>query len=354
MHRPFISALMMMLIFSWQIGQPLAAATLYWDEDAAVSRNSSVTGAGLGGSGIWNTTLPYWWDGSSTDAPVTFTSADTALFTGLGGMVQLGAPITLGSIIFSQSIGASGFNLTGDGTAGSNSLTLAGAAAIAVNVSGTDTISAVIAGSNGLNFSSTTNGRLNLTAANTYSGTTTINSGTVSIFADANLGSSGNDITFYGSTAAGLMLNAPMVLGAGRTITLNNTGGAVALLSSNGTAAQVVLGQVTGAGTFAVANAGTTYLLNTTNNATGILWAQSGTVSLSTLTDASGNGNIKLGSGTTTGGVQWNVGATSALTLANRSIELAGTTGGGTIDSSSLLAANSLTINNNLLFTTAS
>jgi hypothetical protein len=79
MHRPFISALMMMLIFSWQIGQPLAAATLYWDEDAAVSRNSSVTGAGLGGSGIWNTTLPYWWDGSSTDAPVTFTSADTVL-----------------------------------------------------------------------------------------------------------------------------------------------------------------------------------------------------------------------------------------------------------------------------------
>lgn len=268
-------------------------------------------------------------------------------------MVQLGAPITLGSIIFGQSIGASGFNITGDGTAGSNSLTLAGTAAIAVNVSGTDTISAVIAGSNGLNFSSTTNGRLNLTGANTYSGTTTISSGTLSIFADANLGNAGNDITFNGSAAAGLMLNAPMVLGSGRTITLNNTGGAVALLSSNGTAAQVVLGQVTGAGTLAVANAGTTYLLNTANNATGILWAQTGTVSLSTLTDASGNGNIKLGSGTSTGGVQWNVGATSALNLSNRSIELAGTTGGGTIDSSSLVAANSITINNNLLFTAA-
>ncbi|MBN8421692.1 MAG: autotransporter-associated beta strand repeat-containing protein [Verrucomicrobia bacterium] len=341
--------MMILLMAAWQVGQPLAAATLYWDADATVAGNSSTSGMGLGGSGSWNTTLANWWNGSSTDTAFTFSSGDTAIFTGLGGLVQLGTPVTLGTLIFGQNIAASGFNLTGDGTAGSNKLTLAGTAAIAVNVAGADTISAVIAGSSGLNLSSTTTGTLILTGANTYSGTTTISSGTLSIFADANLGDSANDITFNGSAAAGLMLNTPLVLGSGRTITLNNTGGAVALLSSNGTAAQVVLGKVTGAGTLAVANAGITYLLNTTNDSTGILWAQSGTISLSTLPDASGNGNIKLGAGGTTGGLQWNAGATGALTLNNRSIDLAGTTGGGTIDSSSLLAANSITINTNLV-----
>jgi len=341
--------MMILLMAVWQVGQPLAAATVYWDADAVAAGNSSISGMGLGGSGTWNTTLANWWDGSSPDAAFTFSSGDTVIFTGLGGLVQLGAPVTLGTLIFGQNIAASGFNLTGDGTAGSNKLTLAGTAAIAVNVAGADTISAVIAGSSGLNLSSTTTGTLILTGANTYSGTTTISSGTLSIFADANLGDSANDITFNGSTAAGLMLNTPVVLGSGRTITLNNTGGAVALLSSNGAAAQVVLGKVTGAGTLAVANAGITYLLNTTNDSTGILWAQSGTISLSTLPDAAGNGNIKLGAGGTTGGLQWNAGATGALTLNNRSIELAGTTGGGTIDSSSLLAANSITINTNLV-----
>lgn len=340
---------MMLLMFSWQVGQPLTAATLYWDADGVLPGNSLTTGAGLGGSGIWNTSLPYWWDGNVTEASATFTSGDTAVFMGLGGVVQLGSPVTLGSLTFGQSVGASGFNITGDGTAGSNTLTLAGAASIAVNAAGADTISAVIAGSSGLNLSSTTTGTLVLSGANTFSGNINISSGTLGIFADANLGNAANDITFNGSLAAGLMFNAPVTLGAGRTITLGNTGGAVALLSSNGAAAQVVLGQVTGAGTLAVANAGTTYLLNTGNNNTGILWAQSGTVSLSTLLDGAGNGNVRLGSAGTTGGLQWNVGATGALTLNNRSIELAGTTGGGTIDSASLVAANSITINSNLV-----
>ena len=347
---------MVLLMLTWQVGQPLQAATLYWDADT-IALGDSITGANLGGSGTWNTTNTNWWDGSSsTDTIAAFGSGDTAVVSGLGGIVLLSSPFSLGGITFNQTPAGSSFNITGDGTTATQ-LTLQGTGAaagtLAVNVAGTDTISAIIAGANGLNYSSTTTGTLLLSGANTFSGTINISSGTLAAFSDANLGASTNDITFNGSTAAGLTLNAPSVLNASRTITLSNTGGAVALLTSTGAAAQVVLGQVTGAGTFAIANAGTTYLLNATNNNTGILWAQSGIVSVNALPDASGYGNIKLGNGGSTGGIQWGNGATAPLVLTNRSIELAGTTGGGTIDSSSLSAANNITINN-LIFTTVS
>lgn len=266
------------------------------------------------------------------------------------------APITLQNLTFN----ASGSNLTSDGNAGSNTLTLAAGNLITANTSGSNTIStsaisAVVAGADGLNLSSNSTGTLALTnTANTFSGLITINSGTLAVAADGSLGAAGNDITFNNGTgAAGLTLNAPMVLGSGRTITLSNSTG-LALLTSVGAAQQSVLGQITGAGTFGIANAGTTYLLNSTNDYSGVLWAQSGMVSVQALPDAAGNGNIKLGSVANTGGLQWATGVTSPLTLTNRSIELAGTTGGGTIDSSSIVAANSVTINNNLLFTTAS
>jgi len=290
--------LMLLLMLTWQVGQPLHAATLYWDADT-IALGDSITGQSLGGSGTWNTTNTNWWDGSSsTDTTAVFGSGDTAVVSGLGGIVQLTAPFSLGGITFSQTPAGSSFNITGDGTTATK-LTLQGAASapgtLAVNVAGTDTISAIIAGANGLNYSSTTTGTLILSGANTFAGTINITSGTLAAFSDGNLGAATNGITFNGTTAAGLTLFAPSVLNASRAITLSNTGGAVALLSSTGAAAQVVLGQVTGAGTFAVANAGTTYLLNATNNNSGILWAQSGIVSVNALPDASGYGNIKLG-----------------------------------------------------------
>ena len=350
-RQPF-GLLMLLLMLTWQVGQPLHAATLYWDADTQAF-GDTITGQNLGGSGTWNTTNTNWWDGSSSsDTIASFGSGDTAVFSGLGGIVLLGSPFSLGGITFSQTPAGSTFNVTGDGTTATQ-LTLQGASALAVNVAGTDTISAIIAGANGLNYSSTTTGTLLLSGANTFSGTINISSGTLAAFSDANLGAAANGITFNGSAAAGLTLNAPAVLNASRTITLSNTGGAVALLSSTGAASQVVLGQVTGAGTFAIANVGTTYLLNSTNNNSGILWAQTGLVSLNVLSDVSGNGNVKLGSGGSTGGIQWGTQVTAPLALTNRSIELAGTTGGGTIDSSSLTAANTITINN-LIFTTPS
>ena len=317
------------------------AATLYWDADGNVAGDSTTTGVGLGGNGNWDTGSALWWDGSSGSLTTWPNSgSDTAIFTGAAGSVLLNAPISVATLTFNTA----GFNLTGDGTAGSNTLTLSGAApAIQVNVAGVDTISAVLAGSGGLNLSSTTTGTLSLTgAANTFSGVVTITSGTLAITADGSLGNAANDITFSGTTD-GLTLATGVTLNSARTLTL--TSGATATLTSASNGNISVAGQITGAGNLTVVNTGTTFLTNAANNFTGTLWVQSGTVSADSLTDAVGAGNIKLGNGSTASGFQWASGATSPLTLVNRSIELAGSTGGGTIDSAALVAADSLTIN---------
>jgi fibronectin-binding autotransporter adhesin len=337
----------------------LKAANFYWDADGSFIydgvSNNSTSGLGLGGSGSWNTSSPsLWWDGSSTSL-TTFTggAADTALFTGAGGVVQLTAPISVGALTF----GSTGFNITGDAGA-TNTLTLQGsgstAGQIAVNNTGTDIIGAVIAGANGITLTSTTTGTVQLKGVNTYTGDTTITSGTLGIFSDSALGASTNAITFNGAagTTATLQLNGPIVLNSSRQINLNNTGTGVAVISSPVAAAQVVLGKVTGTGTLATNNAGTTYLLNANNDFSGALWSQNGTLSTSLISDNAGNGNIRLGSGGSVGGFQWGTaGAGSPLVLSNRAIEFSGTTGGGTIDSSSIVAANNIVINNNLAFT---
>jgi len=320
-----------------------------WDADGNAIGNNAGTGAGLGGSGVWDTSSSLWWDGVNPLTPwpnVMIAPVDTAVFMGVGGLVQVGAPITVGTLTFNLA----GFHLTGDGTAGTRKLTLADSAAVQVNVAGVATINAVIAGSSGLNLSSTTTGTLVLTGANSFTGDVNIDSGTLNISSDANLGDAANDLTFSGAVGT-LSLTGPVVLGAGRQINLNNSGAVT--LTPTTTGQQVILGQVTGSGALNLVNSGVTHLLSSTNDFTGVLWVQNGVLSINSIGDALGSGNIKLGSGTGTSSTfQWGTGAGSALVLSNRAFELAaGTTGGGTIDSSASAAARAITINTNLAFT---
>ena len=53
-HRQPIGSLLIALVSFWQIGQPLQAATFFWDQDAD-GGNSAV-----GGAGIWDTTALQW------------------------------------------------------------------------------------------------------------------------------------------------------------------------------------------------------------------------------------------------------------------------------------------------------
>ena len=57
------------------------AANLYWD-----AANGST--AGTGGTGSWDTTSPFWSptsEGTAAGAIASFSSADTAVFTGTAG-----------------------------------------------------------------------------------------------------------------------------------------------------------------------------------------------------------------------------------------------------------------------------
>ena len=92
---------------------PASAASLVWDADG-------VSGAPVGGSGVWNTSSALWDDGGTMTAWNNATP-DSALFGGTAGTVTLAAPIIADTIAFNTA----GYALLGTGMAG-HTLTAAG------------------------------------------------------------------------------------------------------------------------------------------------------------------------------------------------------------------------------------
>ncbi|MBE2285205.1 MAG: autotransporter-associated beta strand repeat-containing protein [Prosthecobacter sp.] len=178
-RKQSVGFLMTVLLFAWQVGQPLQAATFYWDGGDASDAGNSVNGDGLGGGGAWDTTTANWWP-EPAGALTTWgdTSSDIAIFTG-----PLSFPPTLNTVTLTGALTAnqlqfwrSGYTLTG-GT----SLTLAGAnAGIFTSLGDSAIINSLIAGTDGLTV--TGGGSLRLgNAGNTYTGVTTISNGTLII-----------------------------------------------------------------------------------------------------------------------------------------------------------------------------
>ncbi len=190
-RRP-IGSFLCVLTAVWQISQPLQGADFYWDTDASTVGNDAASGVGLGGTGTWDTTSSNWWDlASLTTWPNT--SADQAIFSGAYApssiptlnTVTLSGAITANKISFLRS----GYTLTG-GT----SLTLAGVSAGFHSLLGESaTIDSIIGGSDGL--VKTGGGSIRLgNSANTYTGTTAINNGTLIISNGGALGLDGSAV----------------------------------------------------------------------------------------------------------------------------------------------------------------
>ena len=140
------------------------AASLKWDITAG-------DGIVTGGSSTWDTVSPFWTaDGGQTNVAWNNANNDEAVFGDPAGSVTVGEPITAGALTFNSS----GYTLAG------NSITLAGAApAITLTPGSTTTISSILAGSSGVTIAG--GGSLTLTSANTYTGGTTVNAGTLTL-----------------------------------------------------------------------------------------------------------------------------------------------------------------------------
>ena len=141
---------------------PAGATTLTWDQNG--------TGAGqTDGTGTW-LNANQWWDSvGAVNATWNNTTPDDAIIGvgGAGGTITLGT-VTAGSVLMN--------NFTGTYTLSGGSLTQSGGITIG-STAGNVTISSVIGGVGGLTKIGA--GTLTLSGANTYTGATTLNAGTI-------------------------------------------------------------------------------------------------------------------------------------------------------------------------------
>jgi fibronectin-binding autotransporter adhesin len=154
-------------------------ASLYWDSDASAVGNNAATGAGLGGTGAWDSSV-NWFNGASE---VPWTAGSDAVFTGAPGVVTLASPQSAASLSFSSD----GYTVTGStlsmGPTPANYNADAGVTAmIASTIAGTATMTKSGAGILVLTNSSNAN------TATTAEGGWRIDGGTLRISADGSLG----------------------------------------------------------------------------------------------------------------------------------------------------------------------
>jgi fibronectin-binding autotransporter adhesin len=260
---------------------------------------SSIIGNTTGGvtkqdSGTWTLSGSSTYTGATTVNGGTLAAGVITKAFGTGSNVTLAntAGVVLDLAGFSNTVGS----LTGGGAIGGNiTLGVAGAILTVGNATSPPEYAGIISGTGGLTKAGT--GTLVLSGANTYTGLTTVNAGTLK------LGATGDATnTPLGTTAAGTSVTtgatldlAGFTLGTSEALTLNGTGIAAggALMNSGGAATYsglITLGSassiVGGTGTIAISNTGTI----------------TGTAFLLTLSGAQG-GNIASIIGTGTAGV---------------------------------------------------
>ncbi|MCX5812255.1 MAG: autotransporter domain-containing protein [Proteobacteria bacterium] len=155
--------------------------------------------------------------------------------------------------------------------------------------SGNQTVGGVLSGSGTVTVSGS--GRLTLSGTNTYTGGTVLNSGTLYVSSDANLGASSGTLTFNGGT-----LQPSLSLSTSRNITVNSGGGT---FNNNGQASSLG-GSFSGSGPFTFAGSAGLTISGNGSGYTGQATMSEGLLFLSS--GASLGGTLTVNQGATVGG----------------------------------------------------
>lgn len=212
---------------------PAEIATLYW----------TANGSALGGDGLWTDAGANW---STNTSPVTGTAwieGKEASFGGTAGTVQVNT---------AQSARALSFAVDGYTLAGSGSITLSDGI-VTVSSNDTATISAALAGSNGL--TSFGSGTVVLSGANTYTGTTSVALGSMVLGAAQGF-SSGSLVTTARFTTFDFGGHGATVGGLGGVGTFTNFGGTLTV-NVAGSSNVRLDGRLSGAGDVIIDSDGT-------------------------------------------------------------------------------------------------
>jgi autotransporter-associated beta strand protein len=279
-----IRALALCALAAFALNTARGATTWFWDGSTVningASDNTTTTGlTWLGtGAGAGN------WDNATVDAPISaWTAGDSAVFGGSAASETVtSAALTIGSMTFGQGGDGSGTSGTAYTISGST-ITLSSGSTITANTP--TTISSILAGT-GLSLTVGGTATLTLSGINTYTGGTTIGSGSALTIGGAGklgngtyAGAIGNSGTFtYNSSAAqtlsGIMSGGGVLVQAGAgtlTLTKANTYNGGTTINSGRTLTLGTGGILAGAG--AIVNNGT---FNYNNPAS---WTISGPIS---------------------------------------------------------------------------
>jgi len=298
-----------------------AHAATRWFDGGTVDIGTNGNGASTGGTGTWNTTILNWDAGASPHVAWNNANADDAVIAG-SGTLTVGVPVTVGALTLSYTSGTrtiSGSEITiNNGITFGNPAGLQFQAAIKLGgdqtwtIGGTNSSGKSISGGTNLNGHTLTwtggltnngspnhsditgngsiikngAGNISLSGTNTYTGSTTINSGNINAQSATALGNANNQLTV-------------------------NTGGTLNMGSQS-----LSIGNLTGTG--------------------GLITGSSGTRTLTIGSGDNGGGNFQ-------GVIENGSGGTTALTkTGNAAITLSGT---NTYTGATLLSAGTLLVN---------
>lgn len=231
---------------------------------------------------------------SGTDRNVNLGGAGAMLTWGAGGFVPDGNRLILGTNSNNLLDFQNGIDLTG----GVRAVQGDGG-----NITGHARLSGTLSGTGGLN--QVGNGFLELSGANTYSGGTTLTSGTLLVGSDANLGDASGTLTFNGGT-----LQNTGAFTTGRATTLNAAGGTF-LANMN----LVMNGPISGTGRLTKTGAATLTLTGA-NNYTGGTTISAGT--------------LQVGNGGTSGSIAGNITNNGVLAFSRSDASIFGGAASGT------------------------